>query len=86
MNKYEGNDNYESPKSRYITKLSLMDDEKLGSECYSMIYQSARCANNSRADWHWMVVACYDEALKRDPKASICDKAFKECYGDHTGR
>ena len=86
MNKYEGKDNYGRPKVEYITKLSLMDNEKLESECYSMIYQSARCANNSRADWHWMVDACYDEALKRDPKASIYDKAYKECYQDHAER
>lgn len=85
MNKYEGEDNYGRPKSRYITELSSMDDEKLESECYSMIYQSARCANNPRADWHWMVNACYDETLKRDPEASIYNKAYKKCCRDHAG-
>lgn len=83
MNRYEGKDNCERPKSKYTQELSLMNNKKLESECYSMIYQSARCANNSRADWHWMVDACYDEALKRDPEASIYNKAFKECYKDH---
>lgn len=81
--KYEGKDNYGRPKSEYIAKLAAMSDEALGRESYSMVYQSARCANNPRADWHWMVDACYDEAQKRDPDAKIYEKAWKECYRDH---
>ena len=52
MDKYSGKDNYGRPKSQYLKKLSEMDDEKLYSECYSMVYQAARCANNPKADWH----------------------------------
>lgn len=81
--RYAGNDNYGRPKADYLAKIASMDDEALRSECYSIIYQSARCANNHRADWHWMVDACYDEAEKRDPKAEIYDAAYKECYRDH---
>lgn len=83
MSKYEGTDNYGRPKSDYLTKIAGMDDEALQDECYSMIYQSARCANNHRADWHWMLDACYDEAKKRDPEAGIYSKAYKECFRDH---
>lgn len=83
MGKYTGNDNYGRPKADYLTKISAMDDEQLGSECYQMIYHSARCNNNPRADWHWMVDACYDEAKKRDEKASIYGFAYERCYRDH---
>ena len=83
--KYQGNDNYGRPKAEYLAKIAGMDDKELGSECYQMIYHSARCANNHKADWHWMVDACYDEASKRDEDASIYSKAYKECYRDHAG-
>jgi hypothetical protein len=81
--KYSGKDNYGRPKADYLAKIAVMDDKGLRSECYSMIYQAARCANNPRADWHWMADACYDEAHKRDPKAAIYVDAYNECYKDH---
>ena len=83
MERFTGNDNYGRPKADYLAKLSAMDDKALERECYHMVYHSARCANNSRADWHWMVDACYDEARKRDDKASIYKRAFDSCYRDH---
>jgi len=83
--RYAGNDNYGRPKADYLTKIAAMDGKELYSECYSMIYQSARCANNPRADWHWMVDACYDEASKRDEKASIYCRAYDRCYAEHAG-
>lgn len=83
---YSGNDNYGRPKADYIAKISSMDDEALGEECYQMIYQSARCGNNPRADWHWMVDACYEESARRDDGAArVYSKAWKECYRDHAG-
>ena len=83
MKTYDGNDNYGRPKADYLTKIAGMDDRELRSECYSMIYQSARCANNPRADWHWRVDACYDESRKRD--GDIYGAAYKECYADNVG-
>lgn len=79
--KYSGNDNYGRPKSEYLGKIAAMDDEKLKSETYQMIYHSARCSNNPRADWHWMVDACYDECEKRP--GDTYKKAFDDCYRDH---
>ena len=64
MNQYKGIDNYGRPKCDYLTKIAALDDKAFYDECYSMIYQAARCSNNLRADWHWMVDACYDEAKK----------------------
>lgn len=81
MRKYEGNDNYGRPKSEYLAKIAAMDDEKLSSETYQMVYHSARCSNNPRADWHWMVDACYDECEKRPGK--IYTRAWNKCYADH---
>ncbi len=81
--RYEGKDNYGRPKADYLTKIAEMDDEALYRECYSMIYQSARCNNNPRADWHWMVDACMDESDRRDDK-TIYDRAHKKCSADHT--
>ncbi len=78
---YEGNDNYGRPKRLYLDKIKEMTDDDLSSETYSMIYQAARCANNYKADWHWMVDACYDECKKRDGK--IYNKAYDACYADH---
>lgn len=83
MNNYAGKDNYGRPKTDYLAKIAAMDDEKLGRECYDMIYQAARCASNPRADWHWMVDACYDESDKRTKGAPIYDRAFNRCYADH---
>lgn len=81
MGRYTGNDNYGRPKSQYLEKLAAMNDEQLGDECYSMIYQSARCANNHKADWHWMVDACFDESEKRGGTIYKC--AYKQCFADH---
>lgn len=83
QNKYTGKDNYGRPKADYLAKIAEMDDKALYNECYSMIYQSALCNNNPRADWHWMVDACYDEANKRDDGASIYVKAYERCYADY---
>jgi hypothetical protein len=83
--RYTGNDNYGRPKADYLTKISEMDDEQIEVECYQMIFQSARCNNNPRSDWHWMVDSCYDEAKKRDENARIYDSAYKQCYRDHIG-
>jgi hypothetical protein len=79
--KYAGNDNYGRPKSAYLAKIAGMSDEQLQSEAYQMMYHAARCHNNPRADWHWMVDACYDECAKRP--GEIYKKAFIECYRDH---
>lgn len=81
INKYAGNDNYGRPKSQYLVGIVAMDDDKLSSETYQMIYHSARCNNNPRADWHWMVDACYDECAKR--AGDLYQKAFDRCYRDH---
>lgn len=85
MKPYTGYDNYGRPKADYLTTVAAMDDKELYDECYLMIFQSALCANNPRADWHWMAEACHDEAKKRDEKASIYSKAFNRCYADHAG-
>lgn len=85
MRQYEGKDNYGRPKSDYLVKIASMSADALYSECYSMIYQAARCANNPRADWHWMVDACYDEAKKRDPDATTYCRAYERCYAEHAG-
>jgi hypothetical protein len=79
--RYAGNDNYGRPKSQYLEQIAAMDDKQLLSESYSMIYQSARCSNNPRADWHWMVDACYDECKKRP--GNIYQSAWAACYRDH---
>lgn len=79
-----GNDNYGRPREEYLTKISGMNDKELKDECYSMIFHSARCANNLRADWHWMVDACYDEAKRRDFLAEIYTAAYEKCVKDHT--
>lgn len=85
MRQYEGNDNYGRPKADYLAEIAAMDDDSLYDECYAMIYQSARCANNPRSDWHWMVDACYDEASKRDPGAPVYSKAYERCRAEHAG-
>lgn len=83
MERYTGNDKYGRPKADYLLKIAAMDDAELGRECYEKIYHSARCSNNPRADWHWMVDACYDEAKTRDEQASIYCDAYNRCYADH---
>lgn len=84
MSDYSGKDNYGRLRSDYLVKIAAMPDGELESECYSMIYQSARCSNNPRADWHWMVDACYDESDKRTNGAPIYSKAHKRCCADHS--
>ncbi len=82
-NKYNGLDNYGRPKSDYLNKIGGMSYDELLVEIQSMIYHSARCANNQRADWHWMVDACYDESVRRG--SDIYDVAYervrKELFG-----
>lgn len=80
--KYEGNDNYGRPKSLYLEKIAAMTDEELQDETEGMIYQSARCNNNTRADWHWMVDACYEECQKREDK-DIYKRAYKSIESEY---
>ena len=80
---YEGNDNYGQPKSKYLESLAQLDEDKLYRECGSMIYMSAFCANNPRADWHWMADACYDECNKRG-KPEIYSNAWEQQVREHT--
>ncbi len=77
-------DNYGRPKSQYYDKLKAMSDGELERESYDMIYHSARCGNNPRSDYHWMVDACYSECLLRGKDRGIYEKAYKQCYADHT--
>lgn len=81
--KYTGFGNYKLPKIDYLKKVASMDEDHLETETYSMIYQSARCSNNPRADWHWMVDVCYDECKRRD--GNIYVSAYNKCYRDHVG-
>lgn len=76
MEKYEGNDNYGTPKAEYLSKISSMSDEALWKECESKIWLSAYAANNPRSDYHWHAVACYDECQKRK-KPEIYKAAYK---------
>lgn len=80
---YKGTDNYGNSKTIYLDKIAAMSDEDLKNETYSMIYQSARCSNNHRADWHWKCDVCYDESLLRD--GDIYQAAYDKCYKDHIG-
>lgn len=64
--KYEGNDNYDNPKSIYLDKLGIMDDRELRDACSQMIWLSAYANNNPRSDYHWQCDACYDECERRD--------------------
>ncbi len=80
---FTGNDNYGRPKSDYLTRIKQMSDETLGRECYDMIFHAARCANNHRADWHWMVDACWSECKERGSLGTY-KKAFSQCVADHT--
>lgn len=83
--RYAGVDNYGRPKTDYLTKLAAMNDEALYHECFQVIYQAARCHNNARADWHWMVDACYDEATRRSADGDIYRKAYDRCYAEQVG-
>lgn len=83
LNPFGGNDNYGRPKTQYLEKIAKMTDKELDSECYQIIYQAARCANNPRADWHWQADACYDEAKNRS-KPDIYSDAWTRCVKDHT--
>ena len=80
---YHGTDNYGQAKSKYLDKVKAMTDEALQHECYSMIYQSARCSNRPGADWHWMVDACSDECEARG-KPHIYTNAYNKCVKDNT--
>lgn len=84
--RYQGNDNYGRPKSEYLDKLSAMTDAELSGECYSVIYQAARCANNRKADWPWMADACLDESRHRkgDNTPGIYEEAWKCCVKENT--
>jgi len=66
VQKYPGVDNFGRLRSQYLAKILNMTNEELESETGQMIYHSARCHNRPRADWHWMVAACYDECGRRD--------------------
>ena len=84
QDRYAGKDNYGRPKADYLADIATLDDDEFYRECYSMIYQSARCTNNLGADWHWMADACYDESKKRGGKSSIYGKAYMDCVRDNT--
>lgn len=84
MGNYTGNDNYGRPKSEYLAKIAKMTDDELQHETSSNIYMAAFCANNPRADWHWMVDACYEECEKREDK-NIYERAYKSIASEYGG-
>jgi hypothetical protein len=79
---FQGNDNHGVPKVDYLEKVAKMSDEDLSSECYWMIYHSARCNDVPRADWHWMVDACGYECDSRG-KRSLYSEAYDRCVQDY---
>lgn len=82
MTDYSGNDNYGRPKADYLAKIAAMTDAELQNETEGKIYMSAFCSNNPRADWHWMVDACYDECKKREDK-DIYKRAYRAITSEY---
>ena len=80
-----GKDNHGGERQKYLDTIRAMDMDHLKSETYQMLYHSARCSNNHRADWHWMVDVCYDELMSR----TCTDEAYSDCLNevrrDHCG-
>jgi hypothetical protein len=81
--KYQGKDNYGKPRSEYIARIAAMNEVQLLHETEQKIWLSAYAQNNSRADQHWQVDACYDEWVSRGrPDAyDAALKAAKESAG-----
>ena len=68
----------ESELESYETKIAAMTDRQFVDECGRMIFMSAYAANNLRACWHWMVDACYADAVRRGGEtAPLYDLAYK---------
>lgn len=76
---YNGNDNYNQPKSEYISKVITMSDDLLLEECKRFIFLSAYASNNWRSDYHWKCDLCYDECQRRN-KGDIYTKAHKLAF------
>ena len=74
--RFTGNDNYGKPRKLYLEKLRGLTDEKLVEEIGSVIYMSALCHNNPRADWHWQADAGYEECKQRG-KVHLYDRAYE---------
>jgi hypothetical protein len=73
------------PRHLYVEKIEAMTDQELDSETYSMIYQSARCANNRiPPDWDWMCDCCYDEIMRRDRTSDRYGRIHDRVRRDHT--
>ncbi len=84
---FAGVDNYRRPKTVYLNRLRTLNSDEFYHECYGVIYQAARCANNPRADWHWMASACYRESQHRELTAQekcIYSRAWEKCSNDHS--
>ncbi|MCR8641502.1 hypothetical protein NV379_02420 [Paenibacillus sp. N1-5-1-14] len=77
MRKYEGNDNYGQPKTKYVEDISTMEYKELIRETKDKIWLSAYANNNPRSDYHWHVDVCYDELLKRDGNDSGYVRAYE---------
>jgi hypothetical protein len=77
MGKYEGNDNYGKPRSKYVELIADMDRATLLEEAENKIWLPAFAANNPRSDYHWHVNAIYDECVKRDD-TGIYEEAYKK--------
>lgn len=75
IRRYLGNDNYGHPKADYIASLHGMTEEQLRDACKQMIWLSTYAGNNPRSDYHWKVVACYDECERRK-RPNIYKRAY----------
>ena len=78
--KYLGKDNYGKPKSDYIDKIKLMNEDELEKETKNKIWLSAWAANNLKSDYHWHVDACYDELKNRYDNDEKYAEYFKYVY------
>lgn len=70
----------DAARAAYAAKLQGMDEKAFVREASSVIYQSARCSNNRRSDWNWMVDACWNEARRREPgekTPSLYERAYR---------
>lgn len=71
----KGKDNYGKPHREYVDRIASMSDAELVNEAENKIWLSAYAANNPRSDFHWHVIALYDESVRKGKQ-----HLYKEAY------
>ena len=73
----EGFDNSGKPRQQFADRIAVEDDATFSKTAENYIWLSTYAVSNPGSDYHWMDLAC-DQEAKRRGKPELYDKAYRK--------